>query len=79
MRDRGGVRFWFDAAGGLVARVLACGLWRGGGEAGEGLAAPLAGFRREPGGTAAGGLGLAGVPGGEDVGRPPFSGQLNWR
>ncbi len=32
VRDCGGVRFWFDAAGGLVARVLACGLWRGGGE-----------------------------------------------
>ena len=42
-------------------------LWRAGGEAGEGLAAPLAGFRREPGGGPARVLLLAGVPGGEDA------------
>jgi hypothetical protein len=42
-------------------------LWRAGGEAGEGLAASLAGFRREPGGGPAGVVGLAGVEGGEDA------------
>jgi len=62
----------------VVAVVLAvdeCGLvvvalaWSGhlaGGEAGEGLAAPFAGFRRQAGGCAALGFFLPGVPGGED-------------
>src|ERR1017187_3622619 len=42
-------------------------LWRAGGEAGEGLAAALPGFRREAGGCAPVVVGLADVPGAEDA------------
>jgi hypothetical protein len=42
-------------------------LWRGGGEAGEGLAAAFAGVGWEAGGGAPGVFGLAGVPGAEDA------------
>ncbi len=42
-------------------------LWRARGEAGLGFAAPLAGFRREPGGGPPGVLFQPGVPGVEDA------------
>src|SRR6266542_357409 len=57
----------FSAAGWLRTGGAAARLWRGGGEAGERLAAPLAGFWREAGCGAAGVLVLAGVECGEDA------------
>jgi hypothetical protein len=49
--------------------ALALGLWRrrGGGEGGEGLAAPMPGPGGQAGGGAAGIVFLAGAPGGEDA------------
>src|SRR6266498_4821645 len=76
---RAGLPGWADAGAARAAcdcvqrcRVAAHGgaaarLWRGGGEAGERLAAPLAGFWREAGCGAAGVLVLAGVECGEDA------------
>jgi hypothetical protein len=52
----GGWRCWWLGRGTL--RLL----WRAGGEAGEGFAAALAGFRREAGGGALVVVGLADVP-----------------
>src|ERR1022692_1090916 len=55
---------------GAAAAVRAGGcrlLWRGGGEHGQGFALPSSGLRREPGGGAAGVVGLADVPGVEDA------------
>ncbi len=51
-----------------AAGWVAPGLWRCcGGQAGEGLAAPAAGFRGQAGCGAAGVVGLACVPGGQDA------------
>src|SRR5215510_13329540 len=53
----------------LMVAVGCCWLWRccGGGEAGAGLAAPAAGLGWQAGRGAAGAVGLAGVPGGQDA------------
>ena len=58
---------WAGSGWGAFGGSCRAWLWRGGGEAREGCAAPFAGSGREPGGGASVVFGLPGVPGVQDA------------